>query len=79
MIHRLILKVTKFQLSPPKRLSTVVKNVLGSLGLDKTGSDTFKSVLIYGMEQELKKKKIHKHAKNFTFLTLLITLDRLIK
>ena len=29
MLHRLILKVTKFQLPPPKRLSTVVKNILG--------------------------------------------------
>ena len=29
MPHRLILKVTKFQLPPPKRLSTVVKNILG--------------------------------------------------
>ena len=29
MPHRLILKVTKFQLSPPKRLGTVVKNILG--------------------------------------------------
>ena len=27
MLHRLILKVTKFQL-PPKRLGTVVKNIL---------------------------------------------------
>ena len=29
MPHRLILKVTKFQLPPPKRLGTVVKNILG--------------------------------------------------
>ena len=29
MLHRLILKVTKFQLPPPKRLSTMVKNILG--------------------------------------------------
>ena len=29
MLHRLILKVTKFQLLLPKRLSTVVKNILG--------------------------------------------------
>ena len=29
MLHRLILKVTKFQLPPPKRLGTVVKNILG--------------------------------------------------
>ena len=28
MSHRLILKVTKFQLPPPKRLGTVVKNIL---------------------------------------------------
>ena len=28
MPHRLILKVTKFQLPPPKRLGTVVKNIL---------------------------------------------------
>ena len=31
MLHRLILKVTKFQLPPPKRLSTVVKNILGAI------------------------------------------------
>ena len=30
MPHRLILKVIKFQLPPPKRLGTVVKNILGS-------------------------------------------------
>ena len=29
MLHRLMLKVSKFQLPPPKRLSTVVKNILG--------------------------------------------------
>ena len=29
MPHRLILKVTKFQLPPPKRFGTVVKNILG--------------------------------------------------
>ena len=29
MRHRLILKVTKFQLPPTKRLGTVVKNILG--------------------------------------------------
>ena len=28
MLHILILKVTKFQLPPPKRLSTVVTNIL---------------------------------------------------
>ena len=31
MPHRLILKVTKFQLPPPKRLGTVVKNILGAI------------------------------------------------
>ena len=31
MLHRLILKVTKLQLSPPKRLSTAVKNILGGI------------------------------------------------
>ena len=30
MLHRVILKVTKFQLPPPKRLNTVVKNILGA-------------------------------------------------
>ena len=30
MLNRLILKVTKFQLPPPKRLGTVVKNILGA-------------------------------------------------
>ena len=29
MLNRLILKVTKFQLPPPKSLGTVVKNILG--------------------------------------------------
>ena len=29
MLNRIILKVTKFQLPPPKRLGTVVKNILG--------------------------------------------------
>ena len=29
MHDRLILKVTKFQLPPPERLSTLVKNILG--------------------------------------------------
>ena len=29
MLNRLILKVTKFHLPPPKRLGTVVKNILG--------------------------------------------------
>ena len=32
MHHRLILKVTKFQLPPPKRLSTVVKNIFWGEG-----------------------------------------------
>ena len=41
MLHSLILKVTKFQLPPPKRLSTVTKNILASwppcqIGLRKT-------------------------------------------
>ena len=30
MLHRLIMKVTKFQLLPPKRLSIVVKNISGA-------------------------------------------------
>ena len=29
MFHRLILQVTKFRVPPPKRLNTVVKNILG--------------------------------------------------
>ena len=29
MLNRLILKVTKFLLPPPKRLGTLVKNILG--------------------------------------------------
>ena len=33
MLHRLILKVTKFQLPPLKRLSTVVKNIWGGGGI----------------------------------------------
>ena len=32
MLHRLILKATKFQLPPSKRLSTVVKNIWGGGG-----------------------------------------------
>ena len=31
MLHRLILKVSKFQLPPPKHLGTVVKNILGAI------------------------------------------------
>ena len=31
MLNRLILKVTKFQLPPPKRLGTVLKNVFGAI------------------------------------------------
>ena len=31
MLNRLILKVTEFQLLPPKRLGTVVKNILGGI------------------------------------------------
>ena len=31
MQNRLILKVTKFQLPPPTRLGTVVKNILGAI------------------------------------------------
>ena len=31
MLHRLILKVTKFQLPPPKRLKTVIKNILEAI------------------------------------------------
>ena len=29
MLHKLILKVQKFQVPPPKRSSTVVKNIFG--------------------------------------------------
>ena len=32
MLNGLILKVTKFQLPPPKRLGTVVKNIWGGGG-----------------------------------------------
>ena len=31
MLHRLILEVTNFQRPPPKRLGTVVKNILGAI------------------------------------------------
>ena len=31
MLHRLILKVTKFQYNPPKRLTTVGKNILWAI------------------------------------------------
>ena len=31
MRHRLILKVTKFQIPPPKRLNTMVQNILGGI------------------------------------------------
>ena len=36
MLHRLILKVTKFQL-PPKHLSTVTKNIFGGGGASQIG------------------------------------------
>ena len=34
----------------------------------ETGSDTFRSVLIYGKDQESRKKIFHSRAKNFTSL-----------
>ena len=37
MLHRLTLKVTTFQLPPPKRLDTVAKNILGGLSFQRSG------------------------------------------
>ena len=47
MLHRLILKVTKFQLLTPKRLSTVVKNTLGDIMPAPTCQIGFKSTVDY--------------------------------
>ena len=41
MLQRLILKVIKFQLPPPKRLSTVIKNILGGHHAPLPMSDIF--------------------------------------
>ena len=35
MLQRLILKVAKFQVPPPKRLNTVVKSILGAIMLNR--------------------------------------------
>ena len=54
MLNRLVLKVTKFQLPPPKRLGTVVKNILGGhhgppcqIGLNSFWFAIFVPVILY--------------------------------
>ena len=44
MLHRLILKVTKLQLPPPKRLGTVIKNHFGGLSCPPPMSNRVKTV-----------------------------------
>ena len=41
MLNGLILKVTKFQLPPPKRLGTVVKNILGGAPIGLYGDNKY--------------------------------------
>ena len=55
MLNRLILKVTKFQLPPPKRLGTVVKNILGATMVPDGPPCQIglKSPLLQGSEKEL--------------------------
>ena len=56
MLNRLILKVTKFQLPPPKRLGTVVKNIFG-------GTDFVLILLIQYIAHYRVSKVIRKHTK----------------
>ena len=45
MLHRLILKIAKFQLPSSEHLSTVVKNISGKVKSDKAHSYTHKGIL----------------------------------
>ena len=47
MLHRLILKVTKFQLPPPKRLSTVVNSIFARWHHDPPSCQIGLSLLIH--------------------------------
>ena len=49
MPHRLILKVTKFQLPPSKRLGTMVKNILGGHHAPPPMSNRVKSGVEFDM------------------------------
>ena len=55
MLHRLILKVTKFQLPPPTRLGTVVKNILGGPSCPPPMSNRIKGSVIFYQEGGLLK------------------------
>ena len=46
MLNRLILKVTKFQLPPPKRLGTVVKNIFAPPPMSNRVKPTFTKYLL---------------------------------
>ena len=46
MLNRLILKVTKFQLPPPKRLGTVVKNIWGAIMPPPPMSNRVKQIFV---------------------------------
>ena len=61
MLNRLILKVTKFQLPPPKRLGTVVKNIFGRGGI------------MPPMSNRVKENEIDIVAVNETFLSKKLT------
>ena len=51
------------------KIQTKNIKVLTSVGFfSKTGSDTFRSVLVYGKEQQSRKNIFHNSAKKFNFL-----------
>ena len=53
MLHRLILKVTKFQLPPPKRFGTVVKNIFEGAIMPPPMSNRVKLLHIFMVENSL--------------------------
>ena len=72
MLHRLILKVTKFQLPPRKRLGTVIKNILGAImTLMSNGVKGRTRVSASGFsEMTLKLKYGHMQNDCFSFLEI---------
>ena len=58
MPHRLILKVAKFQLPPPKRLGTVVKNILGGHHAPPPMSNRVNSYMCFSLDQIIKDNEI---------------------
>ena len=73
MLLRLILKITKFQFPPPKRFSTVVRNIWGGghhdlppcqIGLKDKGEGHFK--YLSGFLQKIK-KRVKIFRQNFSY------------